>query len=293
MPRRQVQETATPTGAIYQGEYAMNKYDSLKQYLISKAEDTVVLSFKEIEKIIGATLPKSAKTHQAWWSSSGHSHAQIWEESGYKAVNVGLNQISERMEFARCKMDCKTKSIVYSAICCFFEDVIVQDGIEIYNEFSLQHELGIYLRCRLHDYKTQFERNISHFGYSEKAIKKEIDIAVFREDQAERYAIELKCPLNGQFPEQLFSFVKDIKFMEQLKESGFTNTYAVALVRDRPFYEGTTNDGIYRFFRQEYSVYGSITKPTGKKDEVVSLSGVYRFEWKQLRDGRRYYIIEI
>ena len=36
-------------------------------------------------------------------------------------------------------------------------------GVEIYNEFSLQHEMGIYLRSVLSDYKVQFERNVSFF----------------------------------------------------------------------------------------------------------------------------------
>jgi len=39
--------------------------------------------------------------------------------------------------------------------------------IEVYNEFSLQHELGIFLRKCLEtedeEYKTQFERNIGYF----------------------------------------------------------------------------------------------------------------------------------
>ncbi len=40
-----------------------------------------------------------------------------------------------------------------------FMSLIEDDKIEIYNEFSLQHELGIFLREKLVDYKIQFERN--------------------------------------------------------------------------------------------------------------------------------------
>ncbi len=40
--------------------------------------------------------------------------------------------------------------------------------IELYNEVSLQHELGIYLRNKIGEkYSVQFERNISFFGYDE------------------------------------------------------------------------------------------------------------------------------
>lgn len=84
-------------------------------------------------------------------------------------------------------------------------------------------------------YLIQFERNVSYFTPDNKTIKKEIDITIFNEDKSEKYAIELKCPLNGQYPEQMYSFVKDIKFMEKLKSRGFTKTATVTLVSDRPF----------------------------------------------------------
>lgn len=90
--------------------------------------------------------------------------------------------------------------------------------IDIYNEFSLQHELGIYLRSVLPQYKIQFEQNVSFFTNDIKIIKREIDISIFTQDKREKYAIELKCPLNGQYPEQMYSFTKDIKFMEELIE---------------------------------------------------------------------------
>lgn len=49
-------------------------------------------------------------------------------------------------------------------------------SIEIYNEFSLQHELGIFLREKLPDYRIQFERNVSYFTPDNKTIKKEVDM---------------------------------------------------------------------------------------------------------------------
>lgn len=64
---------------------------------------------------------------------------------------------------------------------------------------------------------------------------------------SEKYAIELKCPLNGQYP-------------EQLKERGFTNTCCLVLASNRLFYQGKSYEGIYKYFREEYSVYGVIFK---------------------------------
>ena len=156
----------------------------------------------------------------------------------------------------------------------FFATVRSQE-IEIYNEFSFQHELGIYLRNELPDYKVQFERNVAYFLPGANTIKKEIDIAVFNKDKRERYAFELKYPNNGQYPAQMYSFVKDIKFMEELKALGFTKTCCVVLVSDRPFYQGNINEGIYRYFREEFSVYGDVFKHTGqgKGEEYISLAG--------------------
>lgn len=176
-----------------------------------------------------------------------------------------------------------------------FFNLVKIDTIEIYNEFSLQHELGIFLRRSLPNYRVQFERNISFFTSDIKTIKKEIDITIFNEDKSEKYAIELKCPLNGQYPEQMYSFVKDIKFIEELKSRGFTKTAAVVLVSDKPFYKGNKNEGVYKFFREEYSVYGSIFKPTGvrKNIDYISISGRNDIVWQDLSKGRKYYIIEI
>ena len=169
------------------------------------------------------------------------------------------------------------------------------ESIEIYNEFSFQHELGIFLRKELDGYKIQFERNVSYFSIDSKTIKKEIDISIFNNDKTEKYAIELKHPLNGQYPEQMYSFVKDVKFMEELKKNGFKKNAVVALVSDRPFYQGRKNDGIYKYFREEYKVYGDILKPTGAKKgkEFIPIKGDYSFVWQSLNEGRKYFVFEI
>lgn len=78
-----------------------------------------------------------------------------------------------------------------------FWTCVKDQKIELYNEISLQHELGIFLRSKLPEYKVQFERNVSYFGIYSGTIKKEIDIVIFSPDRKEKYAIELKYPRNG------------------------------------------------------------------------------------------------
>ena len=63
-------------------------------------------------------------------------------------------------------------------------------NIEIYNEFSLQHKPGIYLRTQMPKYHVQFERNVSFFSVrSTDLLKKEVDISVFNSDLSTKYAI--------------------------------------------------------------------------------------------------------
>ncbi|OQB16098.1 MAG: hypothetical protein BWY15_00227 [Firmicutes bacterium ADurb.Bin193] len=176
----------------------------------------------------------------------------------------------------------------------FFKKV-KSNNIEIYNEFSLQHEMGIYLRSILPEFKIQFERNVSFFNINSVTIKKEIDIVVYKEDLSEKYAIELKCPNNGQYPEQLYSFTKDIKFMEQLHENGFDKTYCVSFVSSKPFYSGTINEGIYKYYRDEFKVYGNISKPTGagKETDFIILDGIYDIRWIDFDEKSKFYVVEI
>jgi len=180
---------------------------------------------------------------------------------------------------------------VYVHINEFFKSAIQM--VDIYNEFSLQHEMGIYLRNTLPTYKVQFERDLSFFGIYKKLEKREIDISIFNLDKTEKYAIEFKYQRNGQVPDTMFACVQDVKFMEELKTEGFTNTYCVAL-----FLEGHSTgkqDGIYKHFRKEHSIYGNIYGQTGdKKNMSYLIKGKYDFIWNDVAGKReKYYIIKI
>src|SRR5258706_10979970 len=100
---------------------------------------------------------------------------------------------------------------------------ITSGATEIYNEKSVQHELGFFLRRRLPGLKVQFERNVSHFSDVKRDwTKREMDIAVFGAVGRQlECAIEIKFPQNGRCPEEIFSFCEDIAFSEELVDSGF------------------------------------------------------------------------
>lgn len=167
------------------------------------------------------------------------------------------------------------------------------NNTEVYNEFSLQHELGVYIRSQLPDYKVQFERNVSFFDFNKNNfIKKEIDISIFSPDKSSLlYAIELKYPRNGQYPEQMYSFCKDISFIEQLHKAGFQKTFLLILADDSLFYEGSGN-GIYGYFRHGITLSGEIRKPTGKKIDKLFVDGSYNVKWDGIRNKLKYTLIE-
>ena len=102
-----------------------------------------------------------------------------------------------------------------------------QDVVKIYNEFSFQFELGIYLRSK--GYKVEFEKNVEDVikNYKNTVIskkineaKKEIDLVIYNNNE-EKFAIELKYPRNGAYPETFKMFKKDKEFIDELCNSKY------------------------------------------------------------------------
>jgi hypothetical protein len=167
--------------------------------------------------------------------------------------------------------------------------------VEVYNEFSLQHELGIFLREKIgNQYKVQFERPVDFFGLDRRSfIKKELDISIYSQSNQICHAIELKFPGAGQHPEQMFKACVDIAFLEQLVRSRFSHSYFLMFVNDHLFYSGEATHGIYSYFREGIPITGRIQKPTGKRDKYVNIEGSYNVEWIRISKNLRYALIEI
>lgn len=230
--------------------------------------------------------------------------------------------------------------------------------IKLYNEFSLQHELGIYLRsvfkaeCEDYkEYKIEFERNkkffnikslkdnkifqnelselvsicnnkvlereklmldfknkwnvaleivldeknnIIKFKYNTRE-KHEIDISIYKRENnnfIERYAIELKYPLkvNGKVPESIYDIVKDIKFIESLKEEGFNETFCLVLTDNYKFaeYDGDSSKDIYNCLRNNNILTSRVSKPTGKNQgiEFINLNKKHEIKWIDLKEHK-------
>ncbi len=70
----------------------MGKYDALGRYLSRLNRTREILSFNEVEEILGFPLPMSSRTHRPWWSND-KTHVQAvdgWLSVGWKVQSAGV-----------------------------------------------------------------------------------------------------------------------------------------------------------------------------------------------------------
>ena len=67
-------------------------YEPLRTHLRRAKGEEVSLSFGDVERVLGRSLPASAHNHRAWWANHAgtHSHARSWLEVGWKVSEVNL-----------------------------------------------------------------------------------------------------------------------------------------------------------------------------------------------------------
>ena len=70
----------------------MSKYDPLADHLRGSGQESVPMTFADIEQVIGAKLPQSAFTHRAWWSNNPTNNVmtRAWLEAGYTTAEVDM-----------------------------------------------------------------------------------------------------------------------------------------------------------------------------------------------------------
>lgn len=83
----------------------MAKYDPLNRYLRRQSDAEVVLTFAEIENLLVALLPKSARRRE-WWANetseaTRHVQSRAWTAAGYLAFPAIQ---SERVIFRRASL---------------------------------------------------------------------------------------------------------------------------------------------------------------------------------------------
>jgi len=79
------------------------KYTPLEQWLRTQADEQthIRVDFQVIEKIIGESLPPSARQHSNWWAndSTGRSQSNAWLSAGWRVESVDLD--AEKVVFRR------------------------------------------------------------------------------------------------------------------------------------------------------------------------------------------------
>ena len=71
-------EAAAPVDAPAHPSYSRaGKYRSLYEYLEKRYADTVVLTFRQLEDLLGFSLPDMARTDPEWWTTRDISNAEV------------------------------------------------------------------------------------------------------------------------------------------------------------------------------------------------------------------------
>jgi hypothetical protein len=89
--RARREEVPAPTSepAAPQGHGMAEAYLSLHRYLANRYSDVVVLTFAQVEDLLGSPLPAPAKQDPAWWNSDddrNFGHSNSWRLAQRTAV---------------------------------------------------------------------------------------------------------------------------------------------------------------------------------------------------------------
>lgn len=179
-------------------------------------------------------------------------------------------------------------------IMSFFEN---KNSQLLYNEASVQFELGWYLREKFPDSKIQLERNVNYiFNDYVGLVKREIDILISKLPNSNHIVIEIKASIGQGHvrPVTVFEWIKDIRFLEQLSKKGIPG-FSIFITDNFGFQEAKreTKD-LLKNFRSK-NIEGSYIKHerTANKNESITLEGKYLIEWEKLNNDLYYFIVEI
>lgn len=79
-------QNSTSSSVVATERTRNGKYSPLYDYLESSNSDTLHFTMNEIEEIIDAPLPDSAKKYDPYWRPSSQPHAKVWAELGWDAT---------------------------------------------------------------------------------------------------------------------------------------------------------------------------------------------------------------
>jgi hypothetical protein len=82
----------------------MSKYDRLADFLREQKTQEIPVTFKEIERVVGTSLPASSR-YPAWWSNnpSNNVMTKIWLDAGYRTEQVDIG--ARKLVFRRARTE--------------------------------------------------------------------------------------------------------------------------------------------------------------------------------------------
>lgn len=93
-------QTITPVESSGDSE---SRYAPLAQHLqkVPPKESSVLLSFEQVEAILGGKLPDNARQHRSWWANDSVSHSQSlqWLDAGWRVNRISI--ADQKVSFAR------------------------------------------------------------------------------------------------------------------------------------------------------------------------------------------------
>lgn len=175
-----------------------------------------------------------------------------------------------------------------------FFDLYVNDAaIELYNEFSVYHEVGNHLqRLFTADFRINYMRPVQFFDIYAPTAKTFIDIAIFDEEVDRYHAIEVVFIKDEPHLEKMFEICTGIRFMEELVEYGWRESY-VLLIADLPLERHPDGTHPHPLFRGETVIEGEIQSPDERAQTILDIRGSYTIEWNALEDGFHYATIVV
>lgn len=185
-----------------------------------------------------------------------------------------------------------------------FLNFINTNPIELFSEAGLQHEFALFLRHNYPELTVRLEYPTTRMGFNgnEEFIKKEIDIYLTHKD-GERYIVELKMPkFDCGIPAEMYSAIKDVKFLEQLKHNNIDQCFAILFTNHQAFWNAPrANAGIYRFFNGvgiNIQTIEEIHLPNFLHIHgAINIVHNYQTNWENYTDidnrNWRYYVLEI
>lgn len=111
----------------------MGKYEALGQFLSSQSKSVVPMTFEQIERVIGNSLPPSRR-YPAWWSNnpSNNPMTKVWLAAGFMTEQVDVE--SHKVVFRRVgeeKSDKSANKGQHPLIGCMAGTVTIAPGVDL------------------------------------------------------------------------------------------------------------------------------------------------------------------